>query len=43
MEYSQTHYKPSYKLILDVPGQSYGLELAQQIGLQQEILKEPKN
>jgi DNA mismatch repair protein MutS2 len=39
MEYHVTTYRPTYKLILDVPGQSYGLELATQIGLPQHIIE----
>ena len=39
MEYAEASYRPTYRLILDVPGQSYGLELATQIGLPQSILK----
>ncbi len=33
MEYAEATYTPTYRLILDVPGQSYGLELATQMGL----------
>jgi len=39
MEYAVSTYRPTYKLILDVPGQSYGLELATQIGLPHEIIE----
>ena len=42
MEYSLSSFKPTYKLILDIPGQSYGLELAQQIGVPQEIIERSK-
>jgi len=38
MEYSLKSVKPTYKLVLDVPGQSYGLEVAAQIGLPAEIV-----
>ena len=38
MEYAEATYTPTYKLILDVPGQSYGLELATQMGLSQKII-----
>lgn len=38
MEYAVKDYKPTYKLILDVPGQSYGIELAQQIGLPDNLI-----
>ena len=33
MEFSLGTLSPTYKLILDLPGQSYGLEVAEQIGL----------
>ena len=33
MEYSLASFCPTYRLILDVPGQSYGIELASQIGM----------
>ncbi|NRA43599.1 MAG: Smr/MutS family protein [Oligoflexales bacterium] len=39
MEYSLSNFKPTYKLILDIPGQSYGLELAQQIGVPKEVIE----
>ncbi|MFK7823509.1 MAG: endonuclease MutS2 [Oligoflexales bacterium] len=39
MEYSLSNFKPTYQLILDIPGQSYGLELAQQIGVPEQIIK----
>lgn len=42
MEYSLVNYKPTYKLILDVPGQSYGLELASQIGLPESLIARAK-
>lgn len=38
MEYEESTYRPTYRLILDVPGQSYGLELATQMGLPREII-----
>jgi DNA mismatch repair protein MutS2 len=38
MEYAEADYRPTYRLILDVPGQSYGLELATQIGLPQDVI-----
>ncbi len=38
MEYQVTSYRPTYNLILDVPGQSYGIELAIQIGLPTRII-----
>ena len=39
MEYSMKNLKPTYKLVLDIPGQSYGLEVAAQIGLPAEIIE----
>jgi DNA mismatch repair protein MutS2 len=38
MEYEEATYRPTYRLILDVPGQSYGLELATQMGLPRHII-----
>lgn len=43
MEYAESSYKPTYKLILDVPGQSYGLELATQMGLPSRIIDRARN
>lgn len=42
MEYSVSDYRPTYKLVLDIPGQSYSLELANQIGIPQEIISRAK-
>ncbi len=38
MEFSLHDLRPTYKLILDVPGQSYGLEVAEQMGMPSRIL-----
>lgn len=38
MEYAEATYRPTYRLILDVPGQSYGLEVARQMGLSESIV-----
>jgi DNA mismatch repair protein MutS2 len=38
MEYAADTLRPTYKLILDVPGQSFGIEMAQQIGLKDSII-----
>ncbi len=38
MEYTLDSMAPTYRLILDVPGQSYGLELATQIGIPGSII-----
>ncbi len=38
MEFSMHNLMPTYQLILDVPGQSYGLEVAEHMGLPARIL-----
>ena len=43
MEFSTKTLLPTYKLILDIPGQSYGLEVAEQIGLPESVLARAKN
>ena len=42
MEYLLKTMRPTYKLILDVPGQSYGLEVASQIGLPGSVIERAK-
>lgn len=42
MEFSLDRLTPTYRLILDVPGQSYGLEVAEKIGLPARILDRAK-
>jgi DNA mismatch repair protein MutS2 len=42
MEYSIESLKPTYKLILDVPGQSYGVEVAEQMGLPKRVIDRAK-
>src|SRR5690606_2779385 len=42
MEYSVETLKPTYKLILDVPGQSYGIEVAEEMGLPKRIIQRAK-
>ncbi len=42
MEYLLKTMRPTYKLILDVPGQSYGLEVASQIGLPASVIERAK-
>ncbi len=42
MEFSLGNLKPTYKLILDIPGQSFGVEVAEQIGLPKGILQRAK-
>ena len=39
MEFSRNSLKPTYRLILDLPGQSYGLEVAEQMGLPPELIQ----
>lgn len=39
MEYSPKHYKASYRLVLDVPGQSFGLEVASKLGFPSDIMQ----
>ncbi|MCX6117870.1 MAG: Smr/MutS family protein [Proteobacteria bacterium] len=39
MEYAEATYRPTYRLILDVPGQSYGLEVAEQMGLDRALIE----
>ena len=39
MEFSTSNLKPTYRLILDIPGQSYGLEVAEQIGLSHHVIE----
>lgn len=43
MEYSLKNLKPTYRLILDVPGQSYGIELAEHIGLPMALIERAKD
>ena len=38
MEFSLDNLKPTYKLILDVPGQSYGIEVAEQLGFPKHLI-----
>lgn len=42
MEFSLKTLMPTYRLILDVPGQSYGLEVAEQIGFPLHIIERAK-
>lgn len=42
MEFSLTTLKPTYRLILDIPGQSYGIEVAEQMGIPTRILGRAK-
>lgn len=39
MEFSEKSHRPTYKLLLDIPGQSYGLELAERIGFPKYIIE----
>ncbi|MBM4251407.1 MAG: hypothetical protein FJ146_05515 [Deltaproteobacteria bacterium] len=42
MEFSLQNLRPTYRLLLDLPGQSFGLEVAEQIGLPPQVLKRAK-
>ena len=42
MEFSTGSLKPTYNLVLDLPGQSYGLEVAEQLGLSENIIHRAK-
>lgn len=39
MEFSKNSLKPTYNLNLDIPGQSYGIEVAEQLGFPRKILE----
>ena len=39
MSFSLQDNLPTYKLILDIPGQSYGIEIAQKIGLDSRVIQ----
>jgi DNA mismatch repair protein MutS2 len=43
MEFSTRDLKPTYKLVLDIPGQSYGIEVAEQIGLPKHVIERAKD
>lgn len=38
MEFSTRNLKPTYNLILDIPGQSYGIEVAEHMGLPAAVI-----
>ena len=42
MEFSTRNLKPTYNLILDVPGQSYGIEVAEQLGVPPHVIHRAK-
>lgn len=42
MEFSRSDLKPTYRLVLDLPGQSYGLEVAAKLGLPEQIISRAK-
>lgn len=42
MEYAIEDYRPTYKLILDIPGQSYGIEVAEHTGLNRQVIERAK-
>lgn len=43
MEFSTKNLMPTYRLILDIPGQSYGIEVAEQIGLPRHVVERAKD
>jgi len=43
MEYSPGGGSPTYKLVLDIPGQSYGLELAEKVGLPSFVIQRARD
>ena len=43
MEFSTKNLTPTYRLVLDIPGQSYGIEVAEQIGLPPHVLERAKD
>lgn len=43
MEFNNDSLKPTYRLLMNTTGKSYGLLLARQMGLKEEILKEALN
>lgn len=38
MEFSSRNLKPTYNLILDLPGQSYGIEVAEHLGFPRDVI-----
>jgi DNA mismatch repair protein MutS2 len=42
LEFLTKNLKPTYNLVLDVPGQSYGIELAEHLGLPQNVIGRAK-
>lgn len=42
MDYSLEQANPTYQLILDLPGQSFGIELAQKVGLGESLIQRAK-
>ncbi len=43
MEFSTRNLTPTYRLVLDIPGQSYGIEVAEQIGLPKHVIERAKD
>lgn len=43
MEFSTKNLQPTYRLVLDIPGQSYGIEVAEQIGLPPHVIERAKD
>lgn len=42
MEFSRKNLQPTYRLILDLPGQSYGIEVASKLGLPEKVINRAK-
>ena len=42
MEFSKKNLKATYKLVLDIPGQSFGIEVAENLGLPASVLERAK-
>lgn len=43
MEFSTRNLMPTYRLILDIPGQSYGIEVAEHIGIPRQVIERAKD
>ena len=42
MEFSKKNLRATYKLVLDIPGQSFGIEVAENLGLPSSVLQRAK-
>ena len=43
MEFDQETLKPTYHLLLGIPGRSNGIEIAQRLGINQTVITESKS